>query len=533
MIWKFILVGLVLLATMPDSRGIRAGIPERAIMYLFGEVDLDSDKLLDPKEAAKALSLLRISPDYIETQMDCMMNEVGAENNKITKPQFYQMMRNLENRVAGTWDFAGKNVRNHPEIMECREKSEEDLSSAGIEDSTQAIIISETDFTDDRSTDDWTDSTTETTDLSGEGNFKVVCYFTNWPGYTPEDIDPTLQLCTHVVYGFAVLDPRSWRMDVSGLIDNEFMANMEAFQDLGIKVSLAIGGWNDSKGDKYSRLVEKKDNRYNFIKNVIEVIGKHNFDGLDLNWEFPVCWQNDCTMGRYSDKRGFSDLVRELREAFEHEPKRLLLSAAVSPIKEIIDVGYDVQSIANDLDWISVMTYDYHGHWDRKTGHVAPLFANSEFDENPYFNANFSINEWIERGAPPSKLVMGMPFHGQTFTLRNEEVHSLNAPIIGKGNPGEFTQTPGILAYSEICGYTIMEGWPVVQDPRGTYAYGGNQWVSYDDIESMTRKSHFIRGSGLGGGMVRDVALDDFKNICRQGKYPLLKAINGVLRPHK
>lgn len=40
--------------------------------------------------------------------------------------------------------------------------------------------------------------------------YKLVCYYTNWswyrPGlgkYTPEDIDPTL--CTHIVYGFAVL----------------------------------------------------------------------------------------------------------------------------------------------------------------------------------------------------------------------------------------------------------------------------------------------------------------------------------------
>jgi chitinase len=42
--------------------------------------------------------------------------------------------------------------------------------------------------------------------------FKVVCYFTNWavyrPGhgkYTAANIDPSL--CTHINYGFAVLDP--------------------------------------------------------------------------------------------------------------------------------------------------------------------------------------------------------------------------------------------------------------------------------------------------------------------------------------
>lgn len=44
-----------------------------------------------------------------------------------------------------------------------------------------------------------------------EHDYKLVCYFTNWAWYRngvgkyrPEDIDPTI--CTHVVYGFAVLD---------------------------------------------------------------------------------------------------------------------------------------------------------------------------------------------------------------------------------------------------------------------------------------------------------------------------------------
>lgn len=53
-------------------------------------------------------------------------------------------------------------------------------------------------------------STTEIlVDLNSE--YKVVCYFTNWAWYRqghgkylPSDIDP--DLCTHIVYGFAVLN---------------------------------------------------------------------------------------------------------------------------------------------------------------------------------------------------------------------------------------------------------------------------------------------------------------------------------------
>lgn len=92
----------------------------------------------------------------------------------------------------------------------------------------------------------------------------------------------------------------------------------------------------------------------------------------------------DCSKGPDSDKTGFSDLVRELSSVFK--PKDLLLSAAVSPNKIVIDEGYDVPVLARYLDWIAVMTYDYHGQWDKRTGHVAPLFYHPE-DDVTYFNA--------------------------------------------------------------------------------------------------------------------------------------------------
>ena len=71
----------------------------------------------------------------------------------------------------------------------------------------------------------------------------------------------------------------------------EFYEKVTAFRKKGIKVLVAIGGWNDSAGNKYSRLVNSAPARTRFIQHILEFIKKHNFDGLDLDWEYPKCWQ--------------------------------------------------------------------------------------------------------------------------------------------------------------------------------------------------------------------------------------------------
>jgi len=70
------------------------------------------------------------------------------------------------------------------------------------------------------------------------------------------------------------------------------------------------------------------------------------------------------------------------------QPEGLVLSISISGYKEVIDKAYDVPAISRTADFINVMTFDYHGHWDKKTGHLAPLFQGPiAFDPNPTFNA--------------------------------------------------------------------------------------------------------------------------------------------------
>lgn len=60
-------------------------------------------------------------------------------------------------------------------------------------------------------------------------------------------------------------------------------------------------------------------------------------------------------------------------------------------------------------------------------------------------------------GADPSKIVVGLPFYGQTYTLSSNSEHGLGDPAKGSGYPGEYTQQPGMLAYYEICNRGTIE----------------------------------------------------------------------------
>ncbi|KAI5633063.1 glycosyl hydrolases family 18 domain-containing protein [Phthorimaea operculella] len=376
--------------------------------------------------------------------------------------------------------------------------------------------------------------------------YKLVCYYTNWswyrPGlgkYSPEDIDPTL--CTHIVYGFAVLgnDGLITAHDSWADYDNRFYERVVEYKRYGIKVSIALGGWNDSAGDKYSKLVNDPAARARFVDHALEFVEQYGFDGLDLDWEYPKCWQVDCSKGPESDKYNFANLVRELSAVFK--PRGLLLSSAVSPSKKVIDEGYDVPVLAKYLDWIAVMTYDYHGQWDKKTGHVAPLYYHPD-DDYTYFNANYTMHYWMQKGAPSSKLIMGIPLYGQAFTLENrvgsigEFGMGLNLPAASGGEAGEYTRAKGFLAYYEICDRIRNQGWKVVRDSQqrmGPYAFKDNQWVSFDDQEIIKKKVNFIKSLDLAGGMVWAMDLDDFRNRCGQGKHPLLNTIkDGLLDPN-
>ena len=223
-------------------------------------------------------------------------------------------------QVGTAWDNKLR-VCNFPDLVDCEaagdnlsQQSPEVIAVSGVEEVAEQDKSSDNDFQVIESL-----PAGEEVDVNVEreisGDYKIVCYFTNWAWYRPgagkfraESVDP--DLCTHIVYGFAVLDSNTLTIkphDTWADIDNsktytnyfravrllitEYYTKLTDYKKRGVKVSLAIGGWNDSEGDKYSRLVNSPEARRRFTRHVVNFLQKYNFDGLDLDWEYPSCWQ--------------------------------------------------------------------------------------------------------------------------------------------------------------------------------------------------------------------------------------------------
>ncbi|GAB6020734.1 hypothetical protein CHUAL_003398 [Chamberlinius hualienensis] len=386
-------------------------------------------------------------------------------------------------------------------------------------------------------------STSPATKTNSDTGYKVVCYYTNWAQYRtktgrflPEDIDPNL--CTHVIFAFVWL--KKGRLSPFEANDQSKDGKKGLYERVNelklknpkLKTLLAIGGWSFGT-EKFKEMSGSRYARQTFVLDAIPYLRNRNFDGLDLDWEYPK---------GADDKKNFVLLIKELYQAFEAEAdetkkQRLLLTAAVPASSESVNAGYDVPEISKYLDFINLMSYDFHGKWESMTGHNSPLYAPSN-DTNwrKQLCMDHAANMWVRLGAPKEKMIIGMGTYGRSFTLANPEENGVNVPTTGGGTEGVYTKESGFLAYYEIC-ELLKEGASYVWDDemKAPYAFYDDQWVGFDDEKSIKTKLKWLKENGYGGSMVWTLDMDDFNGICGNGPYPLIglmkQELLGIPRP--
>lgn len=320
-----------------------------------------------------------------------------------------------------------------------------------------------------------------------------------------------------------------------------------------IKSLISVGGWNfndctaspfDTSGQGsatcqiFSEIASSsEDDIQRFAANIIVFCRKWGFDGFDLDWEYPVVaghntlekQENGDFKETPADFQNYINMLRILKEAFLAEGVDgvpLLLTAAVGVGKTTADTAYDIPQMTQHLDLVNLMTYDLHGAWSTRTGCNANLYSTAEdLELEGPVSVSWAVNYWLDKGAPASKLTMGLPTYGRGWTLQDAANNGYNAPATGPSPKGISTKEDGYLSYYEILEVLGAGARSTYDEDRQCpYVINDGRWIGYDNDRSLCAKLNFAKSRGLAGSMVWALDLDDFDGSHSGGQsFPLVR----------
>jgi chitinase len=260
---------------------------------------------------------------------------------------------------------------------------------------------------------------------------------------------------------------------------------------------------------------------------------RYGFDGIDIDWEYPAsigvpCAEGHKTCDRPNDKDNFALLGREIRSALDRagasDGKRYLFTVATGADAKYVFDGSKGSAWLVDLsrstDWINLMTYDFHGTWERAAYFVAPL-GRDEADPNTA-NAEASVRLFLDQGIAPSKLTLGAPFYGKGWSgcdaapdgtvlyrpcsglAREDHEASFEfAYLTGEG----FLMRDGESRYT-LGGRGFVRHWNAAAKAPWLYNPDTRIFIAYDDEVSIREKSRFAVRMELRGMMFWELAQD-------------------------
>jgi len=372
---------------------------------------------------------------------------------------------------------------------------------------------------------------------------RVVGYYTQWSGYDRNSLvsdlvkNGTAAKLTQLNYAFGFLDasgncvssdpwadyqrPFSAEQSVSGKADEAGQAlsgNLNQLKQLKqkfpkLRISISIGGWTGSK--YFSDAALTPESRAASVKSCLDMWLKGNlpgapagaakgvFDGVDLDWEWPASDGNPGNVIRPEDKQNFAALVHEYRKQLDKSSwpfrGRYNLTAFLPANPTVIDKGFDVPQLFKDLTFGTTQGYDYHGTWEPLTNQQSAIDGPAGDPTTPEFSSQVTIDSYLSRGAPRSKLVMGVPFYSHGWTGVTNQNHGLFQPATG---PAPATFEAGTEDYRYL--KANLSNYTVYRDNKAGFAwlFDGTTFWTWDDPIEMKRKAQYISNRNLGGAMI-------------------------------
>jgi chitinase len=252
----------------------------------------------------------------------------------------------------------------------------------------------------------------------------------------------------------------------------------------GVKVLLLLGG--DFTGLEASGAVQT------LVDNIAAFEQEYAYDGVDVDWEFPV------TTG---DRRFLVELMEKLRGS---NPE-YVLSIDAAPWG---GYGYDLKHLQLSLDYVNIMMYDCAGPWTAYGQLNSPIFWDQHdpapWECQPGGSVHDAANYFLKR-VPAAQLNMGTPFYGYHYTNISQ--------LFGLCPNAAFTPDQACddiavktVSYGPDLKHRInKDGWQTFYDPIALVPYmlktdGKEGYITYDDAFSTYYRVWYSDWDrGLGG----------------------------------
>ena len=281
------------------------------------------------------------------------------------------------------------------------------------------------------------------------GDFAVTGYL---PYYRASSI-PKLQYdkVTDIVY--LALQPKAdASLDTSDLVPARLRELVAAAKPSGVRVHVAVGGWGRSGA--FPMICASAELRDRFAANLLEFCQAYGLSGVDLDWEYPRGEQ------QVAD---FSRLLVAIKGIFASEKRLLSVAVPGEGAAPVLD-----KSGLAAIDRLHLMSYD----------HRAP--------HSTLAQARRDVHLWLERGAKPEKILLGVPFYGRNEARQAKTFEELHRTLGADGKSD------------------IADG----------YHFNGHA--------TLSAKVHWAKQEGLGGVMIWELGQDV------TGEASLLRALHGA-----
>lgn len=351
---------------------------------------------------------------------------------------------------------------------------------------------------------------------------EIVGYYPNWQWYDRDGlVNPTsIDYSKYTIINYAFFSPQtdgtinstdSWADDNLLLgqpdwINGGYLPNTSIIalaHNNNVQVLPSIGGWTLS--DNFPSIAADAAKRSTFAQACIDLIETYDFDGIDLDWEYPGYVPHS---GTPNDMANFNLLLQDIRTALDSlslvTGQTYMITAAVGAApSHMAHIDWAVAS--SYLDLINLMSYDFYGAWDAYNNHNSPLYAPTVGNSALCIDAAFQ-QLTTTYGVPSTKINIGVAFYGRSTTGST----ALFATNSGNVDATTFPEDEGMPLYYNIEKRLNLftEHWDATAQVPYLSGNSLNTFVSYDNEASIGLKAAYIVNNNAAGAIIWEITGD-------------------------